>query len=616
MPQDFQRARQLYLSGLLYDSLSACEAILAEDSNHADALNLIGMLCYRGGDAASAIAYFQQAVHAAPDHAEALGNLALCFKGAGRMAEAFKTYEQALALDPDDAQVHYNFGLALKLGGQLDRAAVHLSRAAELAPLLSDVFNLLGLVRSELGQTELAVLAFRNALAAHPETPAPYLNLALALTKAGMAGEAIKVLTLGTSVHGLHAMGRQLAEAQEAAGDYAVAASTLNAYVMVKSDDAAAWESLGDLRFRLGWFDDALAAFRKAVDLDERRVRAHMQIYSIAQILDRADLALVHQAKALAQTRLFTETGKNPGGPVLLVLKAAGDWQINTPTDFILRAKDWGCIHHYYLDEARPITPEIPECDVIFNAVAEPDRAAGALKAAAAIVAFLDKPCINSPTAMAQATRVDVARKLAALPHSIIPPVRRVASVQELDGLAPPFLLRPIGTHAGHGMVLVRQPEDLPAVIDGPHYALPFVDYVGPDGQYRKYRVVVAGGRPYPFHMGLSVEWMVHYANAKPLDRDQMDREEERFLADIAGVFPQPLLDDLSAMARLLDLDFFAVDCGIHQDGRLVLFEVDAGAIIHTLDNPDLYPYKHKYVPRIFEALKDAILAKIRDAGP
>ena len=611
MDQDFQKARQLYLSGLLFDSLGTCEAILNANPNHADTLNLVGMLCYRGGDANSAIDYFQKAVAAAPDHAEALGNLALCYKGAGRMPEAFTAYEQALALDPTDAQVHYNFGLALKQGGQLDRAAVHLSRAAELAPLLADVFNLLGLVRSELGQMELAVLAFRNALAAHPETPSPYLNLALALTRTDMPAEAVKVLNLGTSVHGLPAMGRQLADAQEAAGDIALAASTLSAYVMIKTDDAAAWESLGDLRFRLGWFEDSLAAFTQSVALDDSRTRAHMQIFSIAQILERPALALEHQTRALAQTRLFTETGKVKSGPVLLVLKAPGDWQINTPTDFILRAQDWGTIHHYYLDEARPISLDIPECDIIFNAIAEPDRAKGALKAAAAIVGYLDKPCINHPQFMGLANRVYVSEKLAGLPSSIIPLVKRVTQPQDLQDFPIPFLLRPAGTHAGEGMILVTQPDHIPRHLDGDYYALPFVDYISADKQYRKYRVVVAGGRPFPFHMGLSVDWMVHYANARPLDKDQMDKEEEAFLADITQAFAPPLLADLSKMAQLLNLDFFAVDCGIHQDGRLVLFEVDAGAIIHTLDNPDLYPYKHKYVPRIYDALKDTIQAKL-----
>ena len=610
MQQEFQQARQLYLSGLLYDSLTVCEGILQRDAANADALNLLGMLCYRGGDSTAALDYFQKAVAIAPTHAEALGNLALCYKGCGRMAEACKTYEMALALDPNDPQVHFNFAVALRLGQNWERAADHFSRAAELAPLMSDVFNQLGLVRSALNQTDLAILAFRNALAAHPETLSPYLNLSMALIGAQKASEAVKILNMGVSVHGLRHLGKHLAQAQEACGDMSPAASTLTAYVMICPDDAEAWESLGDVRFRLGLFTEALAAFTQAISLDEQRPRAHMQIFSIAQILDQPALALDHQTRALAQTRLFSEHGKS-GGPVLLVLKAPGDWQINTPTDFILRSRDWGCIHHYYLDVARPITPEIPECDIIFNAIAEPDRAAEALKAAAAIVAYLDKPCINDPLAMARANRVGVSQALAKLPNSIIPQVKRIGEIADLHDFPLPCLLRPAGTHAGDGMVLIRDRDQFPASLNGDHYALPFVDYISGDGQYRKYRVVVVGGVPYPFHMGLSVDWMVHYANARPRDKVQMDREEACFLADIASVFAPHLLADLSGMAQLLDLDFFAVDCAIHQDGRLVLFEVDAGAIIHTLDNPTLYAYKHTYVPRIFDALKDLIGRKI-----
>jgi tetratricopeptide (TPR) repeat protein len=612
MQQDFERARQLYLSGMLYDSLQACVDILSLHPDQADTLNLLGMLCFRGGDQAAALTYFQQAVQASPIHAEALGNLALCYKGAGRMDDALAVYEQALALDPDDAQVHYNYGLALRLTHQLERAADHLSRAAEIAPLLNDVFNLLGIVRSEMDQPELAILAFRNALTASPQSSAPYLNLSSALTEAGQLGEAIKILMLATSVHGLQQMGRQLAATQEAANDYHAAVSTLSAYVMIKNDDADAWESMGDLYFRLGRFEDSLHAFLQAVALDEKRSRAHMQIFSIAQILERPALALEHQTRALKLTRLFSEPGKNPDGPVLLVLKAAGDWQVNTPTDFILNPKDWACLHYYFLDEARPVQPDIPDCDLVFNAIAEPDRASAALKAAATIIAYLDRPCINDPNAMAKATRDNVAKRLASLPHTIVPQAKRVSSRAELEGLQPPFLLRPAGTHAGQGMILIADQKEIPEFVDGIHYAIPYVDYGSADGQFRKYRVVVVDGVPYPFHLGLSVNWMVHYANAKPLDPCQMDLEEQAFLTDIHQVFSPPLLADLSQMARILDLDFFAVDCAIHQDGRLVLFEVDAGAIIHTMDDPNLFAYKHQYVPQIFAALRQAILKKIK----
>ena len=611
MDQQFEQAKQLYLSGQLYDCLSVCETILRQAPDNADALNLLGMLCFRGGDSQAALEYFEKAVTARPTHAEALGNLALCYKSGGNMRDACATYERALVQDDNDPQVHYNYAIALRQSGQPDRAALHFARAAELSPLIGEVFNLLGLVRAEMGQSDLAVAAFQSAIAAHPDQLPPFLNLARALDSSHQPIEALKILSLGVSMHGLGKLGKDLAQAQARAGDFAAASITLASYVMIKGGDAESWEMLGDWRFRLGQFSESLDSYLQAVTLDSTRARSHMQIFSIAQILDHGELALKHQILALKQTRLFTEPGGRKNGPVLLVLKAPGDWQINTPTDFILRPQEWGAIHYYYLDEDQPIRPDLPDCDILFNAIAEPDRAAKALQAAQLIVDVLGKPCLNPPLAMANANRQLVATRLASLPASIIPQVERIRHKDDLAILPMPYLLRPAGTHAGNGMVLVQSPADLPPALEGDYYAIPYVNYASADGQFRKYRVVVVGGVPYPFHLGLSVNWMVHYANAQPLDKTQMDSEEEAFLADIGTVFPKALQDDLTAMAQLLELDFFAVDCAIHPDGRLVLFEVDAGAIIHTMDNPDLYPYKHRFVPRIYDALGELIRTKL-----
>lgn len=623
MNTEFQKAKQLYLSGLLFDCLKICETILTERPDHADALNLVGMLCYRGGDALAACDYFSQAIKADPKHAEALGNLALCYKGQGRVEESLGVYEQALRLDPNDAQVHYNYGLALWALGRHDHAAESLSRAAQLAPLLGDVFNALGQVRLEKGDVELAVLAFKSALTAHPATKPPYLNMAKALTAGNAFAEAVKVLQLGVSVHGIHAMGRELAQAYQHSGDLFQAEQTLTLFLSEDPANTDVWEELAMMQFSQCRFTQALDSLRTVVELDESRARAHMQIYSIAQILELPDLALDHQARALAHTRLFSDVG-TPDRPSVLILKAPGDWQINTPTDFIIRTQDWSVVHHYFIDEKQPLSLDIPEADVIFSAVAEPDRAAGALAACTKIAHFLGAPVINNPERMAHARRDQVALALKDLPHTIIPGTHRIAAdnaeghinrLLDDGGLTLPLLLRPAGTHAGHGMELLETREavaqSLTDLVGQDLYALSFVDYSGKDGQFRKYRVVVVDGQPFPFHMGLSTHWMVHYANARPIDRDQMDREEEQFLAHFDQIFSSELQADLSAMAKILGLDFFAVDCGIHQDGRLVLFEVDAGAIIHTLDNPDLYPYKHTYVPRIFDAVKRMIESRI-----
>ena len=51
-----------------------------------------------------------------------------------------------------------------------------------------------------------------------------------------------------------------------------------------------------------------------------------------------------------------------------------------------------------------------------------------------------------------------------------------------------------------------------------------------------------------------------------------------------------------------LDLDYAGMDCGLMPDGRVVLFEANANMLIHLYESRESYPYKHAYVPRIFDA--------------
>jgi hypothetical protein len=54
-------------------------------------------------------------------------------------------------------------------------------------------------------------------------------------------------------------------------------------------------------------------------------------------------------------------------------------------------------------------------------------------------------------------------------------------------------------------------------------------------------------------------------------------------------------------------LDYYSIDCAETADGRLLLFEADAAAIIHMMDPPDLFPYKQTQMRRIFRAFEDML---------
>jgi hypothetical protein len=85
-------------------------------------------------------------------------------------------------------------------------------------------------------------------------------------------------------------------------------------------------------------------------------------------------------------------------------------------------------------------------------------------------------------------------------------------------------------------------------------------------------------------------------------------------LANFETVFAAPLRQTFVEMAQRLEIDFFGVDCTIGPDGRLLLFEVDVGVIVHVMDDPVRHAYKHKYVPRIFDAVRKMIEGRIAGA--
>jgi glutathione synthase/RimK-type ligase-like ATP-grasp enzyme len=81
-----------------------------------------------------------------------------------------------------------------------------------------------------------------------------------------------------------------------------------------------------------------------------------------------------------------------------------------------------------------------------------------------------------------------------------------------------PIIVRPLDSHAGHGLEKLVSPAEIAAYLQeiqsDEFYIARFVDYRSADGQFRKYRVMLIDGKPYIAHMGISQHWMIHYLNA------------------------------------------------------------------------------------------------------
>jgi len=53
------------------------------------------------------------------------------------------------------------------------------------------------------------------------------------------------------------------------------------------------------------------------------------------------------------------------------------------------------------------------------------------------------------------------------------------------------------------------------------------------------------------------------------------------------------------------------MDCSITRDGKLLVFEANANMLIHLNDPIEIFPYKHEFVPRIFDAIHAMIDRKL-----
>jgi hypothetical protein len=383
---------------------------------------------------------------------------------------------------------------------------------------------------------------------------------------------------------------------------------------------------------RAGRLDEALATFLAAVERDARALDAHLGIYEVAQILRQPELALAHQAAAIALAPVQSTPASEREDYALLVPCTPGPYTANTPVDLLFDAR-FVTLHRWYVDPGGEVPP-LPPHDAVFVAIGESDEAAPRLAAVAKLAApadagpdaprqsgpVLSGPVLNLPELIARLGRVPFAETFAnaRLCRAVV--TTRVSRERyAADGFPVPHIVRPVGSHGGHGLERIGDDAQRAAYLAGSDaealYVAPYVDYRSNDGFFRKYRIVFVDGEPYPFHLAISPHWMVHYYNAPMAEHAWMRDEEHAFLARIEDVFHGELGEALREAAALLPLDYVGIDCAVDRDGKLLIFEADNALIIHTLDDPALYGYKHEYVPRILTALDAMVRRRISAAA-
>jgi len=425
-----------------------------------------------------------------------------------------------------------------------------------------------------------------------------------------------------------------LAGALEALGEMALAAAARERALSFDPDRADLHAGLGRLYEALDRPFDAAARYQRALEMDASLVEAHVALsglfgragqFARARAHAEAALALAPNAQGAHQNlaTICDHEGRCEeaeahrerayrGKPLIItraaharrrVLTLASAARANSPDRYLIPPARYDRLTWFidYADEARG---DPQNFDVVFNAIADPDAAATAAAKAVAFLARCDRPSLNSPERIVRTARQEGTRLFGGVADLVAPETALVQRGADLPSLASErfWLLRPVGSHGGELLQRLQAADVGDRVGVGAYYLTAYHDYRSADGFYRKYRVFFVDREPYPYHLAIHGDWLVHYQSSGTASRREWIKEELRFLENPEAALGARAWRAIGEVGKRLDLDFAGVDFAVLSDGRALLFEANATMYVHPEPPDGALAHKNRFVQRILEA--------------
>lgn len=389
------------------------------------------------------------------EYAEAIG-----LHQRGQVEAAVRQYERLLSEVPDHPGALYFLGAAMLEAGKAQDALPRLQRALELQPERdANAWFALGLSAHMTGNFESAVTAYRESLRRDPTQNEVRNNLAIVLRRLGLVDEAARELeTAGQTGSMTSAQAMNLANLLVDQGREQEALEHYRRLLAERPDDLAIANNFGGLLVRLRYVsegmtlldraeaqfkmygtelyfnrgrgfvgqnrqDDAVSAFRKALEFDPRNFRAYAAWASLEEQRHQLDLAAELAGKAL---------GIAPGHPenllTIVILSKFHRRQKQSPRALeLLRGFDpkqglVGARSAYYF-ELGTVLDELGHYDEAFAAFSEGNRnSLSAYQAtynveqqqalAAKLIDFFSPGRIQAMSQLAPATKPDSPRPI------------------------------------------------------------------------------------------------------------------------------------------------------------------------------------------------------------
>jgi predicted O-linked N-acetylglucosamine transferase (SPINDLY family) len=279
----FNGAVAAFQGGDLAGARRQCEAMLAIDRHCPPALQMLGAIAMRQGDARRAVGHFAALAKAQPAVAQAHADLGIACFEAGDMKAAETAFRAAVARDGRHAQAWYGLGRSL---ADPAAAAEALARAVALQPDFAEAQAELGRLSLLLGRTREALAALGAAVALRPGLAEAHTNLGIAEDKAGNLRQALAHHRRAIAIRPAFAKAHNnLASVCLRLGLLEDAADAAEAATRRDPGYAKAFANLGDALGRMGMAEAAIAALARAVALEPLHTEAQANLLRQRQIV-------------------------------------------------------------------------------------------------------------------------------------------------------------------------------------------------------------------------------------------------------------------------------------------------------------------------------------------
>ena len=301
--QLLQTGLEHHRSGRFAEAERIYRQVLSLEPNHADALNLLGMIFIQTGQSDSgielvrraitinanvpnyhttlgnglaskrlyneAIAAYRRTLELNPNYADAYINLGVVLSDKGEPDAAIAAYRQALRLVPENLNANWNMGNALRDKGLFDDAIAAFRKVCELKPDFAPAYSNLGVVLSCKGLIDEAIAMYHQSLRLDPNSTVAYCNLGRGLCDKGLPEQGIDAYRKSIELNPQNA--EAYGNLGNALRNHGLLDESLAAHreaIRLRPDRAENYNNMANVLRYQGFLDEAIAAHRQAVQLN------------------------------------------------------------------------------------------------------------------------------------------------------------------------------------------------------------------------------------------------------------------------------------------------------------------------------------------------------------